>query len=51
MDEMKCPVTGHTSRPMAGGGTTNQDWWPNRLSLKVLHQNSPLSNPMGDDFN
>ena len=51
MDEMKCPVTGHTSRPMAGGGTTNQDWWPNRLSLKVLHQNSPLSNPMGEDFN
>lgn len=51
MDEMKCPVTGHTSRPLAGGGTTNRDWWPNRLSLKVLHQNSPLSNPMGDDFN
>ena len=51
MDEMKCPVTGHTSKPMAGGGTTNQDWWPNRLSLKVLHQNSPLSSPMGEDFN
>ena len=51
MDEMKCPVTGHTSKPMAGGGATNQDWWPNRLSLKVLHQNSPLSNPMGEDFN
>lgn len=51
MDEMKCPVTGHTRKPIAGGGATNQDWWPNRLSLKVLHQNSPLSNPMGEDFN
>ena len=30
---------------------SNQDWWPNRLSLKVLHQNSPLSDPMGRDFN
>jgi Catalase (peroxidase I) len=51
MEEMKCPVTGHTSKPMAGGGATNQDWWPNRLNLKVLHQNSSLSNPMGEDFN
>lgn len=51
MDEMKCPVTGHTRKPIAGGGTSNQDWWPNRLNLKVLHQNSPLSNPMGEDFN
>jgi catalase-peroxidase len=30
---------------------TNQDWWPNRLNLKVLHQNSPQSDPMGKDFN
>lgn len=51
MDEMKCPVTGHTKKPIAGGGTSNQDWWPNRLNLKVLHQNSPLSSPMGEDFN
>ena len=29
----------------------NQDWWPNELNLKVLHQNSPLSDPMGKDFN
>ena len=29
---------------------SNQDWWPNRLNLKILHQNSPLSNPMGKDF-
>ena len=29
---------------------SNQDWWPNQLNLKVLHQNSPLSDPMGKDF-
>ena len=35
----------------AGGGTTNQDWWPNRLKLEILHQHSSKSNPMGEDFN
>ena len=30
--------------------TTNQDWWPNQLNLKVLSQNSPKSDPMGSDF-
>lgn len=51
MDEMKCPVTGHTKQSISGGGTSNKDWWPNRLNLKMLHQNSSLSNPMGPDFN
>jgi catalase-peroxidase len=32
-------------------GTSNQNWWPNQLNLKILHQNSPLSNPMGNEFN
>ena len=36
--------------PHAGGGTTNQDWWPNRLKLELLHQHSSKSNPMGEDF-
>jgi catalase-peroxidase len=35
----------------AGGGTTNQDWWPNQLKLDILHQHSSKSNPMGKDFN
>jgi catalase-peroxidase len=35
----------------AGGGTTNQDWWPNRLRLDILHQHSSKSNPMGEGFN
>ena len=30
---------------------SNRDWWPNQLNLKILHQNSPLSNPMGKEFN
>ncbi|MFT7880609.1 MAG: catalase/peroxidase HPI [Sulfurimonas sp.] len=37
----------HTS----GGGTSNQEWWPNQLKLDILHQHSSLSNPMGEDFN
>ena len=32
-------------------GTSNRDWWPNQLNLKVLSQHSPLSNPMGREFN
>ncbi len=43
--EAKCPFN-HT----AGGGTTNRDWWPNQLSLKILHQHSSLSDPMGESF-
>jgi catalase-peroxidase len=35
---------------VAGGGTTNQDWWPNQLNLDILHQQSSKSNPMGEDF-
>lgn len=34
----------------AGRGTSNRDWWPNQLNLKVLHQHSELSDPMGKDF-
>jgi len=40
-------VTGGTNKPTAGRGTSNRDWWPNQINLKMLHQNSPLSNPMG----
>ena len=46
----KCPVTGATSHP-ASAGTSNKDWWPNQLNLKILHQNSSLINPMDKDFN
>jgi len=42
--ESKCPFTG------AASGHTNRDWWPNQLNVQVLHQHSPLSDPMGDEF-
>ena len=40
-----------TQRHTAAGARSNRDWWPNQLNLEILHQNSPLSNPMGKEFN
>ncbi len=48
MSESKCPVMGGAH---ARGTTANQRWWPNQLNLKLLHQHSPLSDPMGAAFN
>jgi len=45
MTESKCPI-----KHAAGGGTTNQDWWPNQLRLDLLNQHSSKSNPMDEDF-
>ncbi len=46
-----CPVMGGpNSAHTAVGATANQHWWPNQLSLKMLHQNSPTGNPLGADF-
>ena len=47
-NESKCPVMHHSQ---AQGTIANQQWWPNQLNLKMLHQNTPESNPMGEDFN
>ena len=49
-DESKCPVTGGGHQHVSGKGTSNQDWWPNQLNLKMLHQHSALSNPLGEAF-
>ena len=46
VNRSKCPFT-HT----AAGAATNADWWPNQLNLKILHQHSPLSDPMDKEFN
>jgi len=46
----KCPITGAETKHVAGGGTSNKDWWPNQLNLKILHQHSSLTNPMDADF-
>jgi len=50
-EDSKRPVTGRASRQVAGGGTSNRDWWPNQLNLRILHQHSNLSDPMGEEFN
>ena len=47
----KCPVMGGSHKHAAVGTVANAQWWPNQLNLKVLQQNSPLSDPMGKDFN
>lgn len=49
-DESKCPVTGATGKGKMGG-TTNKDWWPNQLNLKILQQHSEKVNPMDETFN
>src|SRR5579863_6795146 len=49
--ETKCPVAGSAPRHTVAGAATNADWWPNQLNLRILHQHSPLSDPMGKQFN
>jgi len=49
--ESNCPFSHGTQKNTAGGGTSNKDWWPKQLNLKLLHQHSCKSNPMGKKFN
>ncbi|MGA7146264.1 MAG: catalase/peroxidase HPI [Desulfobacterales bacterium] len=49
-EDSKRPVTG-ANKPIAGGGTSIREWWPNQLNLNILHQHSSMSNPMGEEFN
>src|SRR5258708_5609747 len=49
--ESKCPVKVGTRSPTVAGAPTNAGGWPDQLNLKILHQNSPLSDPMGKEFN
>ena len=49
--EAKCPFSVGTRKPSVTGATSNADWWPNQLNLRILHQNSPQSDPMGNEFN
>ena len=44
-------MNGLPRRHTAAGAWSNADWWPNQLNLKILHQHSPLSDPMGKEFN
>jgi catalase-peroxidase len=47
-NEEKCPVTGANTR--LADSQPNEKWWPNQLNLRLLHQNSPSANPLGEDF-
>ena len=50
-NESKCPFAAmHGSRTTASI-QSNQDWWPNQLNLRILHQHSCKSSPLGKDFN
>ncbi len=50
-NESKCPIMGSAStRHTAAGALSNADWWPNQLNLKILHQNSSVCDPMGEEF-
>ena len=50
-DDLKCPVMHGSHQRMAGASFSNKHWWPNQLSLKLLQQSSPASDPMGAEFN
>ena len=47
----KCPVIHGTTKHTTFGVQSVRDWWPNQLNLKILHQNTAKSDPMGADFN
>ncbi|MBL7471267.1 catalase/peroxidase HPI [Robertkochia sediminum] len=49
-DASKCPFLGGQLKSVAGGGTSNRDWWPNQLNLNILRQHSELTDPMDPDF-
>jgi catalase-peroxidase len=49
-DVSKCPFHNGNHREAAGGGTQNDDWWPNKLNLDILRQHGSKSSPMGEDF-
>ena len=50
-DISKCPFHNGEMKQVAGGGTSNRDWWPNQLKMNILRQHSSKSNPMDPDFN
>jgi catalase-peroxidase len=51
LGEAKCPFSNGAHNHALAGTLSNASWWPNQLNVKILHQHSPLSNPMGEEFN
>jgi catalase-peroxidase len=49
-NEAKCPYSGEARKPTVIGAPNNAAWWPEQLNLKLLHQHSPRSSPLGGDF-
>jgi catalase-peroxidase len=49
-NEAKCPFSSGVAKNAVAGASTNADWWPNQLNVKLLNQNSPRLDPMGADF-
>lgn len=45
-----CPMIGQSNRMTTGRGRANEDWWPDQINLRILHQNSPRGNPLGESF-
>jgi catalase-peroxidase len=50
-DTTTCPFSAGQRTHLTAGSRSNRDWWPNQLNLTILHQNSPLADPMGQEFN
>lgn len=50
-DDSKCPFMHGAQTSATSGGTSNREWWPNQLNLRMLHQNSAKSDPMDENFN
>ena len=50
-ESSRCPFTGGAFKYTTSTRQSNRDWWPNSLDLRILRQNSSLSDPMGEDFN
>ncbi|MCM4158192.1 catalase/peroxidase HPI [Gramella sp. AN32] len=50
-ESSKCPFMGGARKFAAGNGTSNKDWWPNQLNIKILNQHTKQANPLADDFN
>jgi len=49
-NESKCPVAHGAVKTTLAASHTNAEWWPNQLNVKLLHQNSPQADPMGEGF-
>ena len=50
-NDAQCPFSAAAPKNAVASATTNANWWPNQLNVKLLNQHSPLNDPMGEDFN